>query len=159
MTTEPQLTPFQRLKIQMEAIVPVVRALQAELGDEAVMDALRARHAHRVEAAAAQAEANGTHDTPVEVRISGARTSMEIFAEGGVLDYEVVTDEPDALDIDVSSCAYADLMNELGATDLGFLMLCSEDDVMVARAGTRLERTQTRMQGASHCDFRFRADC
>ena len=46
---------------------------------------------------------------------------------------------------------------ELGLADLGFLFHCNRDFAMVEglSPGLALKRTQTIMQGASHCDFRF----
>ena len=47
---------------------------------------------------------------------------------------------------------------ELGLPELGALFHCSRDFAMAEGfGGVRLERTQTLMQGASHCDFRFTA--
>ena len=48
--------------------------------------------------------------------------------------------------------------NEIGAPELGFLFVCSADFPMAEGFGAPVEltRTQTIMQGASHCDFRYR---
>jgi hypothetical protein len=47
---------------------------------------------------------------------------------------------------------------ELGEPELGFLLVCSSDFPFVEGFGAdvRLTRTQTIMQGATHCDFRYR---
>lgn len=47
---------------------------------------------------------------------------------------------------------------ELGEPELGFLLVCSSDFPFVEGFGAdmRLARTQTIMQGATHCDFRYR---
>ena len=44
-----------------------------------------------------------------------------------------------------------------GATELGFLLVCSGDFPMAEGMGdaVELKRTQTIMQGATHCDFRY----
>jgi hypothetical protein len=48
---------------------------------------------------------------------------------------------------------------KIGAPELGFLLTCSADtDFFYAEgfgANVRLTVTQTIMQGASHCDFRY----
>ena len=64
---------------------------------------------------------------------------------------------PDAFDIDVTGCRYAEFYAELGEPELGFLLVCSADFSMAEGFGAdiRLTRTQTIMQGASHCDFRY----
>ncbi|MEM7094316.1 MAG: L-2-amino-thiazoline-4-carboxylic acid hydrolase [Actinomycetota bacterium] len=43
----------------------------------------------------------------------------------------------------------------LDARDLGLMLVCNVDFPLAARAGMDLERTQTKMTGASHCDFRY----
>ena len=47
---------------------------------------------------------------------------------------------------------------ELGEPELAFLLVCSSDFPFVEGFGAdmRLARTQTIMQGATHCDFRYR---
>ena len=47
---------------------------------------------------------------------------------------------------------------ELGEPEPGFLLVCSSDFPFAEGFGAdmRLTRTQTIMQGATHCDFRYR---
>jgi hypothetical protein len=58
---------------------------------------------------------------------------------------------------DVTACRYAQFYNKIGAPELGFLLTCSADFAHAEGfgAGVQLTRTQTIMQGASHCDFRY----
>ena len=46
----------------------------------------------------------------------------------------------------------------LGEPELGFLLVCTADFAVAEGFGSdvKLTRTQTIMQGASHCDFRYR---
>jgi L-2-amino-thiazoline-4-carboxylic acid hydrolase-like protein len=55
-------------------------------------------------------------------------------------------------------CRYAQLYKELGEPELGFLLVCSADFRMAEGfdPDIKLTRTQTIMQGASHCDFRYK---
>lgn len=64
----------------------------------------------------------------------------------------------DPFAIDVTACKYADFYKELGEPELGFLLVCSADFAMAEGVDPdmKLTRTQTIMQGASHCDFRYR---
>ena len=48
------------------------------------------------------------------------------------------------------------MMDELGGRSFGHLLLCGEDFAAAKQLGMTLERAQTRMQGHSHCDFRYR---
>ncbi|MNW12143.1 hypothetical protein D3C71_2097590 [compost metagenome] len=55
-------------------------------------------------------------------------------------------------------CRYAETYREMGLGHIGHLLSCNRDGVFCTGYDPRitLERTQTVMQGASHCDFRYR---
>ena len=80
------------------------------------------------------------------------------FAEGDALDYSVRGQSQDTYAIDVTGCRYAQFYKELGEPELGFLVVCSMDFPFAEGfdANIRLTRTQTVVQGGSHCDFRYR---
>jgi len=69
----------------------------------------------------------------------------------------VIKQTPDAFEVNVNQCRYAKFYGEIGAPEIGFLLTCSADFHMAEGFGTdvQLTRTQTIMQGASHCDFRY----
>jgi hypothetical protein len=79
------------------------------------------------------------------------------FAAADALDRQVLRKTPDHFDIDVTGCRYAEFFKQIGAPELGFLLVCSADFHMAEGFGddVKLTRTQTIMQGASHCDFRY----
>ena len=77
------------------------------------------------------------------------------FGGNGLLDYDLIATDSDGMRINVHRCAHAELMKQLGGEGIGAIMLCGEDHVMAARAGNRLERPSTIMQGASSCRFRY----
>ena len=85
-------------------------------------------------------------------------SAFKTFAAGDALDYTVVKQDPEAFEVDVTGCRYAKFYKEMGAPELGFLLVCSADFSMAEGYGAdvQLTRTQTIMQGASHCDFRYR---
>ena len=70
----------------------------------------------------------------------------------------VVEQSEDAFAIDVKGCGYAEFYKALGEPELGFLLVCTADFPTAEGFGGDIEltRTQTIMQGASHCDFRYR---
>ena len=136
------------LAIEMEAVVPLVRDLQRVLGEPTVLDALDERVRLQNEAA--------RRAPPREPDFDAIERSMAGFAAGGALDFETVDKGDDHVDMDVTRCGYAALMERLGARDLGSALLCAQDLAVAERIGAKLERSQTYMEGASHCDFRFR---
>jgi len=80
------------------------------------------------------------------------------FARGEALDYGVRAQSQDIYEVDVTGCRYAQFYKELREPELGFLLACSQDFSFAEGLGPdiKLTRTQTIMQGASHCDFRYR---
>jgi hypothetical protein len=143
---------IEQVKIQARVLVPLVRALQAELGKERanalVREAIGPLYRQYGEAWWAQGAGNFDHVLS---------TSFQRFASGEALDYQVVERTPDTFDVNVTGCRYAQFYQELGEPELGFLLTCSADfSLAEGFAGVELTRTQTIMQGADHCDFRFK---
>jgi L-2-amino-thiazoline-4-carboxylic acid hydrolase-like protein len=96
--------------------------------------------------------------TKGEANIGKAMASaFATFARGDALDYQVREQSQDVFAIDVTGCRYAEFYKELGEPELGFLLVCSADFLMAEGFGPdiTLTRTQTLMQGASHCNFRY----
>ena len=146
---------LDEVKIQTQVLVPVLRALRAELGQEVanrlVMTALRAWR-QRVFADVAASTPGSPRDK------WAALTAASMPRIGDAIDVQALTHEPDRMDFNVTGCRYADFFRALGEPELGAVLLC-EADVDVAAAGTpevEFTRTQTIMQGATSCDFRYR---
>ena len=144
---------IEQVKIQARVLVPLVKALQAKLGEERanaiVRQALGDQYRKLGEA---WWRAQGDHSLGDKLA-----ASFEQFAAGNALEYEVVQKTPEAFDVNVTGCRYARFYQQLGVPELGFLLVCSSDFPMTEGfgAGVQLTRTRTIMQGASHCDFRY----
>jgi hypothetical protein len=84
-------------------------------------------------------------------------SAFTTYAAGDALDYRVREQSQDSFEIDVTRCRYAEFYKDLGVPELGFLLVCSADFPIAEGLGpdVKLARTQTIMQGASHCDFRY----
>ena len=144
---------IEQVKIQAQVLVPLVKALQAELGEE------------RANAIVRRALGDLYRKYGEKWwRTQGARnlgekvaSAFEMFAAGDALKYEVVEKTPDAFEVNVTECRYAEFYKKIGAPELGFLLTCSGDTDFFHPEGfgARLTVTQTIMQGASHCDFRY----
>src|SRR6185369_2338484 len=91
-------------------------------------------------------------------RLQWAAKLFKMFAAGDALDYEVSSPRPDTVELNVAGRRYAKFYQEIGAPELGFLLTCSADFTYVEGFGgdVQVTRTQTIMQGADHCDFRFK---
>ena len=64
----------------------------------------------------------------------------------------------DRLAFNVTRCRYAELYRALGLQELGATLSCNRDGALMEGFNPNVEfrRTQTIMQGATHCDFDYR---
>jgi hypothetical protein len=145
---------IEQVKIQAEVLVPLVKALQAELGEARANAIVRGalRDLYRRYGEEFWRAKNEPHLG------KAVASAFRTYARDDALDYSVIEQSEDAFAFDVTRCRYAEFFKELGEPDLGFLLVCSADFDTAAGFGDdiKLARTQTIMQGASHCDFRYR---
>jgi hypothetical protein len=145
---------LERTKIQAQVLVPLVKALQVELGEARANVLVRNALGDLYRKYGEEFWRSKNEENLGKFMASGFKT----FAHDDALDYTVVEQTQDALTVDVTGCRYAEFYKELGEPELGFLLVCSGDFAMAEGFGddVKLTRTQTIMQGADHCDFRYR---
>lgn len=153
-TTGAAITLLQQREIEAKVVGPLVRGFAAEVGTEKALEIVRkviVNLAH--EAGADLAKRLG--DASLEAFASG----LDRWSEGGALEIEILEKSPERLSFNVTRCKYAEMYRALGLADLGESLSCQRDFALVEGFNSEitLERTQTLMEGASHCDFRFRA--
>ena len=149
------LSLLEKVKIQAQVLVPMLRAFRAELGEE---------QANRIASQALREWSEKLfHD--IGDQLSGSPQqkwdafNKALFKQvGGDVDLEVLKQTPDAWEFNITGCRYADFFRQLGEPELGALLTCEMDvDIeAVGGPGVTMTRTQTIMQGAKYCDFRFK---
>lgn len=142
------------------------RRIEAEILGE-VYGVLKQRHgmeeAQAVIGAACSASAIAQGKTFAKA-IDGAPDLADMAAilpnwtKGGALEMEVLDATPDQLDFNVTRCRYSEMYRGMGLAEIGHLLSCNRDgDFCIGfNPDMQMQRTQTIMQGASHCDFRYR---
>ena len=148
------ISVIQQAKIQAQVLVPLVRALQAELGKERANDLVRKALGDTYRRFGEE-----FWRTKNETNLGKAMTSaFATYAHDDALEYRVIEQSQDAFEMDVTGCRYAEFYRELGEPELGFLLVCSADFSTAEGFGPdiKLTRTQTIMQGAGYCDFRYK---
>jgi hypothetical protein len=145
---------IEQAKIQAQVLVPLVKALQAELGEERANGLVRKALGDTYRRHGEEFWRTKKENNLGKFMASGLAT----FAREDALDYSVIEQSQDAFEFDVTGCRYAEFYKQLGEPELGFLLVCSADFPMAEGFGPdiKLTRTQTIMQGASHCDFRYK---
>ena len=144
---KPVLTMLDAVKIQARVVIPIVRALERELGKE---------RAHSI---VGQAIAESYADW--QGRVEPSRNTHP--REGNVahqfpVETEIVEDTDSTFGLNMTGCRFAEYFRRIGAADVGALLTCGVDFAAQAtlRPDWELRRSQTIMGGASYCDFRWR---
>jgi L-2-amino-thiazoline-4-carboxylic acid hydrolase len=145
---------IEQAKIQAQVLVPLVKALQSELG-EARANAIVRGALRDLFRGYGEVFWRAKNEPNIGKAVASA---FATYARDGALDYTVIEQSQDAFAFDVTRCRYAEFYKELGEPELGFLLVCSADFDTADGFGddVKLTRMQTIMQGASHCDFRYR---
>ncbi len=96
---------------------------------------------------------------------AGGNTSMQTFIDrqaqwraGDALTVEVKEQTDTSYVYNATRCRYAEMYREMGLGEIGHLLSCQRDATFCEGYDKRLKltRTQTLMQGASHCDFNYK---
>jgi hypothetical protein len=71
---------------------------------------------------------------------------------------DVVKSTDSEFHFNVTRCRYAEMYRAMGLAELGAVLSCNRDGAFCEGYDPRLklQRTQTLMGGATHCDFRYR---
>lgn len=134
-------------KIQARIVIPIVRELEKELGKERAHSLVGSAIANSYvqwrdkrgfeSDSHPESEQDNSPDFPVE--------------------REVVQSTPDSYGHNITGCAFAAYFRSIGEPEIGALMTCGVDFAAEAhmRPNWKFSRTQTLMEGAPHCDFRW----
>jgi hypothetical protein len=148
------LTLLQQREIEAKIVGPIFRAFADEIGTERAREILaRVIKGLARQSGHAAAEAGGGNDL---VHLSNA---IENWREGGALALDIIRRDDKALEFNVTRCQFAEMYHRLGLADLGPILSCNRDGSMIDGFNPAIEftRTQTLMEGADYCDFRYRS--
>ncbi len=150
----PAIPLLQQREIEAKVVGPLIRGFAAELGTEKTLEIVRGVIVNLAHEAGADL-ANRLGVATLEA-FAGA---LDRWSEGGALEIDILEKSPERLSFNVTRCKYAEMYRALGLADLGGSLSCQRDFALIEgfNPDITLDRTQTLMEGASHCDFRFRA--
>jgi L-2-amino-thiazoline-4-carboxylic acid hydrolase len=146
---------LRRREIEARILAPVINALGAEFGRERVIEIVKrviVEIAHRQgQDLASQAGGNS---------IDHFARSKANWVKGGALETEDIALTETTYAYNVARCRYAEMYRALGIPELGAVLSCGRDFALGEgfNPDLKLVRTQTLMEGAPHCDFRYRLE-
>jgi hypothetical protein len=146
-------TALEIYKAQAQVLVPVVRELKAQIGEAKTHQIIRKalgehfRNFGKVAFPTMKGENFGEK----------VHSLMDMFATEGALDWNINQKSDKELNFTVTGCRYAEFYKELGAPELGFMLVCGQDYPFTEGMDERavLERPTTIMQGNGRCEFRW----
>src|SRR5947207_2487522 len=150
---ESRLTLLQRREIEARIVGPLIRAVRDELGEERTLALVR-----RVIADLARDAGADLARQLGEASLSAFAAGLDRWKDGGALEIDLLEQSDERLSFNVTRCRYAEMYRALGLADLGASLSCQRDYALASGFNPDIEltRTQTIMEGAPFCDFRFR---
>jgi hypothetical protein len=151
--TPDQLPILTRRRIEAEILKPVYQALVAEIGEERARAILS-----RAIAEAAQAAGRSWREREEGVvDLLSFAALLPLWQKEDALSITFLERSVTRLAFDVTRCRYAEMYDELGMRHIGDILSCGRDGAFCRGYAPEAEftRTQTIMQGATHCDFRY----
>jgi len=147
------ITLLQQREIEARILGPVFAAFAEELGIEkakailtgVVLDLART-------GGCSVAQSVGGND------LAHLGNAIETWRKGDALTLDILRRDDEALDFNVTRCQYAEMYRRLGLADLGPILSCNRDAAMIEgfNPAIAFSRTQTLMEGAEFCNFRYR---
>ena len=143
---------LKRREIEARILMPVLTALGEEFGREKVLETAR-----RVIIEVARAQGKELSERMGGDSLGHFATALEAWKKGDAYRMDVLEQSDERFAFNVTRCRYAEMYRALGIPEVGALLSCNRDFALIEgfNPGVRLTRTQTIMDGASHCDFRF----
>jgi hypothetical protein len=141
----------RRREIEARILIPLIESLGKEFGREKVLEIVRQTIitiARGQGAALAQRYGSGVNDFA---------ESLANWKRDDALEMDVLEQSDGKLSFNVTRCRYAEMYRALGIPELGAILSCNRDESLIEGFNDeiKLTRTQTIMQGAACCDFRY----
>jgi hypothetical protein len=141
-----------RREIEARIVAPLLEAFAAEVGNERALEIVQKviLQIAREQGAQLIQQAGGC-------TLAHFATALEAWKKGDAMEMVVLEQNEQRLAYNVTRCGYADMYRQLGLAELGKTLSCGRDFALIEgfNAEISLTRTQTILDGASCCDFRY----
>ena len=155
--THPEgLSMLEKRKIEAEILKEVYETLKASHGEDVAKKTI----SESVRRSAIEQARQFAAAAPGGTSLKAFQDVMPLWTKGGALEIEVKERTDTTFTFNVVRCRYAETYKAMGLGEIGHLLSCNRDGAFCEGYDPKLklERTQTIMQGASHCDFKYRYD-
>ena len=154
--TNGEIGILARRRIEAAIIAPIYQGMVEEIGEERAQSILD----KAITKAAIAAGKTFADKTEGGTSLKTFQELQVLWTQDDALEIEVLTATEEQFDYNVLRCRYAESYREMGLGHIGHLLSCNRDGVFCLGYDPRikLERSQTLMQGADHCNFRYTFD-
>ncbi|RPI26486.1 MAG: hypothetical protein EHM70_18990 [Chloroflexota bacterium] len=143
---------LNRREVEARILAPLLEAMADEFGHEKVLEITRKTiieiaHQQGAELARQMGGCSLAHFVAL----------LAAWKKDDAMMIEVLEQSEERFSFNVVRCRYAEMYRDLGIPELGAVLSCNRDLSLIQGFNPEitLTRTQTIMEGASHCDFRF----
>lgn len=143
---------LRRRAIEARILAPILAAFAREFGAE---------RTHQIAADAirdiARTQGEALAGAQGGCSLADFAATLERWTADDALQLASVEVGEERLSFDVTRCRYAEMYRAMGIPELGAILSCNRDAALIEgfNPDVRFSRTQTLMEGADHCDFRY----
>ena len=144
---------IERRRIEAEIIKHIYDVLVPQIGKPAAQKVI----AEAVRASAIEQGQRMAAEVKEGTSLESFKAIQSRWTAEDALRIEVTKEEADRFEFNVVRCRYSEMYREMGLGEIGHLLSCNRDGTFCEGYDDKLKltRSQTIMQGASHCDFRY----
>jgi len=144
---------LQRRKIEAQIIQPIYAILKRDLGVEQAQKIIGEAIANAAIASGQEFAAKECQGTSMESFVA----LQHLWEKDDALEVEVLQNNHEHYDYNVKRCRYAEMYQQMGLGEIGFLLSCNRDSKFIEGYAPhiKLNREHTVMQGHGFCDFRY----
>jgi predicted ArsR family transcriptional regulator len=142
-----------RREVEARILSPVIEALGESFGRDQVLSVVQ-----RTIVKIAREQGADLRKQMGNNSLQDFSESLQFWTRDDALNIEMIEESEEGLSFNVTRCRYAELYASLGIGDLGTIFSCTRDFALIEgfNPDVSLTRTQTIMEGAPFCDFRYR---
>jgi L-2-amino-thiazoline-4-carboxylic acid hydrolase len=147
-----ELNRIEKRAIEASAIAPIIQAVAQRIGKEealAILQEVNEKEAFQ----RGETIRNQLGHTGIPELVEDLAT----WGIGGEMEMEVLEQISTTYHFNITHCPYYEKYRELGFVDYGVAFSCCRDEPFARgfHPQLKLERSQTIMEGAGYCDFRY----
>jgi len=155
MTSKPSQMPMiEKRRIEAELIKEIYDVLKPRVGKEEAQEIIRISVANSAITQGREFRAQYDH-MPT---LADLAANHHLWDADDALERTYLQETDTHLDYNITRCEYAKMYRAMGLGEIGHLLSCNRDGSYCIGFSDNIEltRTQTIMEGADYCDFRYR---